>query len=101
VLEQRHDVLAARTGEEAIQIVRSNKELDVILLETSLPRMSGTALCEEIRRIHEPLVDRVVFVSGGLLETEVARYLERTTNRVLAKPLDPAELSELIAAMVR
>jgi len=100
VLEKHHDVLAARTGAEAIEIARANLELDVVLVDVALPRMSGPALYEEIRRIDEPLAERIIFVSGGVVDAAVGRYLETTINPVIAKPIDPASLMELIAGMM-
>jgi len=101
VLGKHHDVLAARTGEEASEIVRSNRDLDVVLVDVALPRMNGPALCEEIRRIHEPLSERVIFVSGGIVDSAVGRYLESTANPVISKPIDPVSLTDLIATMIK
>jgi CheY-like chemotaxis protein len=101
VLEQHHDVLAARNAEEAIRIVHSNKDLDVVLIDVALPGMAGPALYEEVKRIHEPLAERVIFVSGGLVELEVGSYLESVANPVIAKPIDPSSLTDLIATMIR
>jgi two-component system cell cycle sensor histidine kinase/response regulator CckA len=101
VLDKHHDVLAARTGDEAIEIIRSSRELDVVLVDVALPHTSGPALCEEIRRIHEPLAERVIFVSGGLVDHEVRRYLETTSNPVIDKPIDPVSLTDLIASLIR
>src|SRR5580658_7126004 len=42
-------VLDARTGEEALDVIR-NEHIDIILLDVNLPGMSGFETCKEIRR---------------------------------------------------
>ena len=94
-------LLAARNAEEAIGVLRANTDLDVVLIDVALPAASGPALYEEIKRVHEPLAERVVFVSGGLVDAEVGRFLESVTNPVIAKPIDPSSLADLIATLIR
>jgi len=53
-----HRVLTAQSGEQALEIVKTN-ELQLLVVDYFMPRMSGAELIEEIRRF-DPLVQIVL-----------------------------------------
>ncbi len=101
LLEKDHDVLASRSGEEALEIIDSNHDIEIILYDVSMPRLAGPEFFEELRRLHLPAIDRVIFVSGGATDAEVSRFLAEIPNQVVDKPFDLDRLYGLIALMLK
>lgn len=59
-------VLTALSGQEALEVLDGLEgELDLLITDLRMPRMTGPELAREVRKRH-PLV-RLMFVSGGSL----------------------------------
>jgi CheY-like chemotaxis protein len=101
VLSRRHDVLAASSAEEALDIVGANQAIDVVLCNVFLPEMGGPDLYREMKRQQHPAAERLVFITGGAVDGEISRFLAATTRPVLEKPLDIPLLKSLIAALIQ
>ncbi len=101
ILQIDHDVLAASSGEEALKIIQSNREIDIILYDISIPRLGAPEFSEALKRIHYQSSERVVFVSGGSTDADTSLFLQETPNHVIEKPFDLPELNELIATMLK
>jgi len=101
ILEREHDVLAARSGPEAFQVARSNPDLSVILLDVFMPGMSGPQVREELKRLNPPLAERVIFITGGGTEPEIAEYVDASGCPLLEKPLDISLMNDLIAGLMQ
>jgi two-component system, NarL family, nitrate/nitrite response regulator NarL len=63
-------VLAAKNGEEGMNLAAANPDLDLVLLDLALPGMSGFGL---ITRLHERLPSLPVVVLSALEEPENVR----------------------------
>ncbi|MFB6374898.1 MAG: response regulator [Bradymonadaceae bacterium] len=96
VLEIRgFTVTTARRGAEALEVMRSADEVDVIVLDLMMPEVSGWEVRE--RQLEEgilPDVPVVVFsgTSGDLVEEQIA--LEAADH--LVKPVGPTALCEMV-----
>ena len=101
ILEREHDVLAARSGPEAIQVARANPDLSVILLDVFMPGMSGPQVREEIKRVNPPLAERVIFITGGGSDETLAEYVDACGCPLLEKPLDIPLMNDLIAGLMQ
>lgn len=101
ILDEDHDVFAASSAEVALDLLQSNRNADLILLDAFMPGMSGPQIREEIRPLGEGIADRVVFLTGGATDPEVTDYLSTSGCRVMEKPLDVDALQRLIGKSVR
>jgi DNA-binding response OmpR family regulator len=90
---QGWQVLAAYSGEEALQLVRAERP-DLILLDIMMPRMNGIEVLRETRRI-VPGTRVVMITAYG----DVGSYLESMdlgACEYINKPFETAELLALI-----
>jgi CheY-like chemotaxis protein len=62
--------------------------------------MSGMALFEWISERKASLVDRVVFMTGGVFTEEAEQLLQNCSNPVLAKPFNRDEILEILGEMI-
>lgn len=92
-----HDVKTCEDGFAALEVARTFKP-DFVLADLGMPRMNGYQLAEEIRRL--PGMDDVVLiaVSGYGHAADKQRSREVGFARHLTKPVDLAELKELLAS---
>lgn len=100
VLDQYYDIFAARSGEEAVEVLRANPQIEVVLYDVSMPRMDGIEFYAELTRLDMSQARRIVFVKAGSYDPEVMRFLSETANPVVDKPFDIPMLNEVIASML-
>jgi CheY-like chemotaxis protein len=84
----------AKNGKEAVDLIHDNNDIDVILMDIRLPIMDG---CEATRRIKKannqiPIIAQTAYA----LEGDKERILEAGCDDYLAKPIRFEELLETI-----
>jgi two-component system, NtrC family, response regulator HydG len=84
---------AAWKGTMALDLVKK-KAFDVVVLDYRMPGMDGAELCRLIREL-QPGV-RAVFLTGYPQIDTVFPAMEAGAERVLSKPVDPAELVRVL-----
>ncbi|BDU77582.1 hypothetical protein METESE_25400 [Mesoterricola sediminis] len=91
MLEPRgHQVFTAGSGEEGVRSAAGEGDLDVAVVDLSMPGLDGVQLLERLLRIR-PGLRLVLFTGPG--DDRVPRILARFPDvRVLAKPFSPADL---------
>jgi CheY-like chemotaxis protein len=61
-----------------------------------MPEMTGIELYEEIRHAAPQMLERVVFMTGGVFSADVESFLKRVSPQVVEKPIDLARLRSLM-----
>ncbi|MFH1672371.1 MAG: response regulator [Pseudomonadota bacterium] len=84
------DVMGARSGEEALQIL-SKEPIDVVVLDVKMPGMDGEDTLREIKR-REPLVQVIMLTAHGSVDSGI----EDMTLGAFDYIVKPADLDELI-----
>lgn len=95
-----YEVLCADSAEAAFDVLRITR-VDLIMLEWSLPGMSGLQLCERIRRDRRLGELPVVFLSTHSSAERVQRAFESGADDYVTKPFREAELSARMACLLR
>lgn len=86
------DLLAAGDGQSAIAIAIEGHP-DAVLLDITMPDMSGWAVAQELRK--SPAAGAaIVMVSANVHELRMARRSDGQQNAFLAKPIDIRQLLE-------
>jgi PAS domain S-box-containing protein len=93
-----YNVSAAGDGQEALDMLRAEKNFAVLVTDLAMPRMSGLDLLREARRL-DPRLEVLVISANDTAETAIAAMREYGAYDYLRKPLDP--LSELSLAVSR
>jgi PAS domain S-box-containing protein len=92
VLERRgFRVLLAGDGEEALSVYRQRAgDIDLVLLDYTMPRQSGMQVLKMLRRLNPNL--RVILSSGNRLSAENTSLVEAGVQAFVAKPYQLEEL---------
>jgi EAL domain-containing protein (putative c-di-GMP-specific phosphodiesterase class I) len=91
-------VETAGDGRAAAAAAR-DRDFDVIISDITMPEMNGLELLRAVRE-HDLDVP-VVLMTGGPAIDSAVRAMEYGALRYLIKPIDPAELEEVVARAVR
>jgi CheY-like chemotaxis protein len=87
-----YESLKATSGKEALEVFERNRDaVDAVLLDISMPDMSGEIVFEKLREIDPDVT--VVVCSGYGLEEEVARMGAGGARGLLRKPYTVNALS--------
>jgi len=87
-------LIAAYTGQEAIDICKKNKNIDVVLMDVQLPIMNGKEAMLEIKEFwpNLPVIAQTAFAMSGDRE----RYLRDGFDDYISKPINVPELVAMI-----
>lgn len=86
--------LEAADGERAVDIFRSNGGVDLVILDSVMPKMNGREAYEEIRRISPDV--KALFISGHTRDTRLDKGIADEEVNFLPKPLSPIKLLQTI-----
>ena len=83
-------------GEKAVRMVEARR-YDLILLDISMPGMSGEEACVLMRKLPDGASLRIIAYTAHAFPDEKARILSAGFNDVLIKPVSLQALAEAIA----
>ena len=78
-------VLWARDGIQALELFRSNNDIDLILMDIRMPNMNGIEATREIRRIDNKVP--VIALTAYAFTNDREKSLEAGCNEYLSKPV--------------
>ncbi len=93
-----HRVLAAMSGEEALEIAAS-ETLDLVLLDIMLPGIDGIEVCRQLRQRSATLP--IIMLTARDDEVDKVLGLEIGADDYVTKPFSLAELRSRVRAMLR
>lgn len=99
VLERAHHVTLATSGEAALASVRAH-DFDAVVCDLMMPGMDGRELHAHIAALRPGLDGRMIFVTGGVFEPDLERFLDAQRPWCLDKPWHPQALLEVVAARI-
>jgi len=97
-----HRMVAASSGQEALDIVRSGIELDLILMDCEMPGMDGFETTSAIRKWQYGQAGKfcpIVALTAHALEEHKDRCIEAGMDSHLSKPLHLDELKNIFARL--
>src|SRR5438445_7087231 len=99
LLSENYDVLTASTP-EAAQTLFAQRDIDLILTDQRMPRMTGVQLLEWVRQ-HHPKTVRLLMTGFAELEEAVEAINRGEVFRYLFKPWRTEELLETLKGAAR
>jgi PAS domain S-box-containing protein len=92
-------ILSARSGFEAIELIKNNSDIDVVLLDMQMPEMNGIEATKEIRKIRKdiPIIAQTAFI----FEDDKDIILEAGCDACLIKPIRREHLLTVMSSFVK
>ena len=88
---ERHRVILATNGEDAIKCIAENPP-DLLVLDIMMPRMSGLEVCRRLRETYSLHELPVLMLTAKNQLNDIIAGFEAGANDYLAKPFDKREL---------
>ncbi len=96
-LEQhKMKVLAATDGKEALQILKDNPKIDVVLMDMMMPEMDGYESTKEIRKISAFKHLPVLAVTAKAMMGDREKCIAAGASDYISKPVDVDQLISLL-----
>jgi len=99
LLDTGVSIITARSGSEAIELIKNTPEIDVVLLDMQMPEMNGIDTTKEIRKIRHdlPIIAQTAFV----FENDKDIILEAGCDACLIKPIRKEHLLTVMSGFVK
>lgn len=96
-----YQVVLTGSGEEAVSILKTPQEFDVVILDINLPKITGFEVCRIIR---EELKNKTIPIMG--VTTITASEIKNKSillgmNDIFTKPIDPNTLKIFLDTFVK
>jgi two-component system NtrC family sensor kinase len=91
-----HQVHTAANGRIALDMIDQEK-YDLIITDVKMPEISGAEFYAAIKRKGAALEQRLIFVTGDLMNAETMQFIESTGRVWLGKPFDIAAVTRTIS----
>lgn len=95
-----YSVDTVRDARDALSKLDEHK-YDMIISDMKMPFMGGVRFHELIRERHPELIERMIFITGDVLNTETKTFLENISNPCLTKPFSLKELREAVKNLIK
>ena len=97
-LEKEYNILTAKDGEEALNIME-NKEVDLIIVDVMMPKMDGYTLSKKIREYNSNMP--ILMVTAKQSIDDKLQGFSSGVDDYMTKPIDYKELKARIIVLLR
>ena len=94
-----YEVVEAGTGEEALELLKTNPDVGVAILDIMLPGIDGFEVCRSIRAADKKI--GIIMLTARSQEMDKITGLMTGADDYMTKPFSPAELTARIDALYR
>ncbi len=107
LLDSGYELIHARSGQEALALLAARgataerARADVVLLDATVPGLSGFEVCEKLRTLPDTRHVPVALVTAMASPDERARAIRSGADEILSRPVDPIELLTRIRSLFR
>ncbi len=99
VMLRQYPLAYAADGREALDRLRENSDIDLILLDINMPNMTGLEFLAEMRADGANADTKVVIISTEGREEDTARGLEAGADAYISKPFRTEQILEVISRL--
>jgi CheY-like chemotaxis protein/anti-sigma regulatory factor (Ser/Thr protein kinase) len=99
LLDTGVNIITARSGIEAIELIKTTPDIDVVLLDMQMPEMNGIDTAAEIKRFRQelPIIAQTAFI----FEDDKDIILEAGCDACLIKPIRKEHLLTVMSSFLK
>lgn len=97
ILEEKEiEVFEAENGESALNILRENKDIDLILMDIMMPVMDGYEAMKRIREMPDLNHIPIITLTAKAMKEDYQKSIDSGANDYISKPVDIDKLISLL-----
>lgn len=89
----------ASNGAQAIDIIKADKDIDIVILDMIMPDMFGYEVCEQIRKKHSMYELPILIITTDKRLGNLVKAFKFEANEYMLKPFDKYELLYRVKTM--
>jgi CheY-like chemotaxis protein len=102
LLEDRGlDVVFSETGSEALEILRTDQQIDLVLMDIMMPQMDGYETIRAARSMPTVGALPIIAVTAKAMSGDREKSIAAGASDYITKPVDPDKLMSLIRGRLR
>lgn len=95
-----YEVDTVSNGKEALSLLQK-KDYDVVISDMKMPFLSGAEFYKIVSERYPKVANRIIFITGDLLNIETKAFLENTNNPYLIKPFKLNEIRNIVKEVIK
>ena len=95
---ENYAYVEAKNGEEAIDCVKFNDDIDLVIMDVMMPKLDGFSACKEIKKIKDI---PIIVLSARSEEFDKLMGFDLGIDDYVTKPFSPKELLARIKAIMK
>lgn len=95
LVAQGFEVKVAAHGEGALSELKAN-DFDLAICDWKMPGLDGRQIYERLRAINPKVCERMIFITGDVVNAEMRSFLENEKRPCLAKPFTLPEIQNAV-----
>jgi len=92
-------IIRAMNGEEAVDIVKKNKEIDIILMDIRMPKKDGYEATRLIKSFRKDIP--IISITAFAMTEDESKSLEAGCDMYISKPIRPGKILTLIDEFIK
>lgn len=96
-----YNLLWATNGMEALEILKSRTDIDLVLLDVMMPKLSGFDVCREIRKRFSLFELPIVLLTVTHSPSDIAAGFKAGANDFVVKPFEASEIRARVATLLQ
>jgi len=96
MLKENYSIVAAKTGEKAIELATKNPMPDIILLDLLMPGLDGYEVCRILKENQQTKNIPIIYLTAFCDDETINRAIKTNPVGYLIKPFKTAELKSTI-----
>jgi CheY-like chemotaxis protein len=95
------DVISAESGHEAIEILKGNPKIDIVLMDIMMPELDGYETMKIIRKNNKHKDLTIIAVTAKAMKGDRQRCIESGASDYITKPVNVDQLSSLMRVWLK
>ncbi|MGA9777879.1 MAG: ATP-binding protein [Verrucomicrobiia bacterium] len=95
-----YEVELAENGKTALNKLEKN-HFDLAFCDWKMPGLNGQQVYEQLRRTNPQFCQRIIFITGDVVNAQMRQFLETEKRPCLAKPFTLSELHTTVEAVLK
>lgn len=97
--EEHYETLVAYNGIKAMELIKTHREISLVLLDVMMPGLSGYDVCKRIRQEYKLFELPILLLTVRNTPEDIAAGLKAGANDFLAKPFNSKELKARVRTL--